>query len=53
MEFILMLVVGIGMGAACAAIASRKGRRGGLWFLLGFLFSLISLVVILVLPKKN
>ena len=53
MEFILMLVVGIGMGIACAAIASRKGRRGGLWFLLGFLFSLISLVIILVLPKKN
>ena len=53
MEFILGLVIAVVMGIACAFIASNKGRRGVLWFALGFLFSIISLIIILILPRKN
>lgn len=53
MEIVLGLVIAVVMGIACAVIAGNKGRRGGLWFVLGFLFSLISLVIILILPRKN
>jgi hypothetical protein len=34
-------------------IAKRKGRHALGWLILGFFFSLISLVVILVLPSKR
>ncbi|WP_294357165.1 zinc ribbon domain-containing protein [uncultured Sphingomonas sp.] len=35
-----------------AAIASNKGRSGGLWLVLGFLFGPIALVVIASLPRN-
>ena len=34
-------------------IAKRKGRHAVGWLILGFFFSLISLIVILVLPSKR
>lgn len=34
-------------------IARRKGRHAVGWLILGFFFSLLSLVVILVLPSKR
>ena len=34
-------------------IAKRKGRHAVGWLVLGFFFSLLSLIVILVLPSKR
>lgn len=50
MEWLMLWLV---VAVACAVIASSKGRSGFGWFILGFLFSLISLVVVAVLPSKK
>lgn len=34
-------------------IAKRKGRHAILWLILGFFFSLITLIVILLMPSKR
>ena len=34
-------------------IAKRKGRHAVAWLILGFFFSLITLIVILLLPSKR
>jgi len=34
-------------------IARRKGRHAVLWVVLGFFFSLIALIVLLLLPSKR
>ena len=53
MELLIGIVVALVFGAACGTIASNKGRRAVLWFILGCIFSIISLLIILVLPKKE
>jgi hypothetical protein len=37
----------------CVYIARTKGRGPVLWGILGFFFSLITLIVLLLLPRKN
>jgi hypothetical protein len=34
-------------------IARRKGRHALLWLILGFFFSIITLIVLLLLPSKR
>lgn len=50
-------IVSLAVGVACAFggyfIAKGKNRNAGLWAVLGFLFGLIALIVIAVLPKKS
>lgn len=50
---IIGFVIAIVIGYACSRIAASKGRGSGLWFVLGFFFTLISLIVILILPSKR
>jgi hypothetical protein len=50
---IISLVIAIVFAVACNRIAVSKGRGPILWAVLGFFFSLISLIVILVLPRKT
>ncbi len=50
---IISLVISIVFAVACNRIAVGKGRGPILWAVLGFLFSLISLIIILVLPRKS
>lgn len=45
---VLMLL--IASGVFCAGIASVKGRGAFGWFVLGFLFPLISLLALIALP---
>ncbi|WGW13356.1 hypothetical protein LWF01_06205 [Saxibacter everestensis] len=47
------LIFGIVCAIACNFIAKNKGRGRVLWTVLGFLFSIVSLIIVLVLPKKN
>lgn len=41
------------MIAVCVYIARTKGRGPWLWGILGFFFSLITVIVLLILPSKN
>jgi hypothetical protein len=50
---IISLVVAIVCAFVCYRIAENKGRNGVLWAVLGFLFSIISLIVIALLPPKR
>ena len=53
MELLIGIAVALVFGAACGTIASNKGHRAVLWFILGCIFSIISLLIILVLPRKE
>ena len=53
MEILIPIVIGLIFGAACGTIASNKGRRSVLWFILGVIGTIISLVILLILPKKT
>jgi len=48
MVFLLGLWLLIGYG--CYSVANSKGRRGGLWFILGALFGLLALLILALLP---
>jgi len=50
---IFLLIGGIIAAILCAVIAASKGRSALLFGVLGFFFSIITLVVILVLPSKK
>jgi hypothetical protein len=49
----LSLIIAIVCAYACYRIASGKGRGPVLWAILGFLFPLIALIVIALLPRKE
>ena len=46
-------VIAILIGYACSAIAKSKGRGPVLWGILGFFFTIIALIIIALLPRKN
>ncbi|OWV91022.1 hypothetical protein [Rhizobium sp. R693] len=46
-------VTGVILGGACAIIASNKNRDVFGWFVLGFLFNLIALIVIAALTPLD
>ncbi|MBT3927520.1 MAG: hypothetical protein HOF33_11100 [Rhodospirillaceae bacterium] len=45
------LIAFVIMGFLIGSIARRRGRPFGLWFFLGGLFGLLSLIVLLVMPR--
>jgi hypothetical protein len=47
------LIFTIVIAYACGLIARRKGRSRLVWFILGALFSVITLVAVLVLPRRG
>jgi Na+/melibiose symporter-like transporter len=47
------LIGGVIFAIACGFIANTKNRNVVLWVVLGFLFGLISLIIIAVLKKKQ
>lgn len=50
MELLFLWIV---CAIVTAIIASSKGRSGFGWFILGFLLSLIALLLVIVLPSKK
>ena len=53
MPLFLWLLVQGGIAGAAAAIASRKGRDGGNWFILSFLLlGIFGLLIVLFLPSR-
>jgi membrane associated rhomboid family serine protease len=51
--WILSFVVSVVLAYVCARIAVSKGRSGVLFGILGFFFSIITLIVIIILPRKD
>ncbi|MFT5031736.1 MAG: hypothetical protein ACI9VS_004206 [Candidatus Binatia bacterium] len=49
--FGLQVILQIGFGALCAALAHSRGRTPVGWFFIGFFLSCIGLIIILVLPN--
>jgi uncharacterized membrane-anchored protein YitT (DUF2179 family) len=47
------LLAGLIMGLFASIVASEKGYSGGVWFTLGFFFSLIALFASMGLPDKK
>jgi hypothetical protein len=52
-RIIIGLIIGLGFATACYKIADRKDRSAVLFGVLGFFFTVVTLVVILVLPNRN
>ena len=50
---VLGLVLALLFAFGCRAIAKSKGRHKFVWFVLGFLFHIIALLVIALLPSKR
>jgi tetrahydromethanopterin S-methyltransferase subunit F len=46
------LVISVIFAFVCSAIARSKDRGPILWGILGFLFSIITLIIVLVMPRK-
>ena len=53
MEIAFLLIWGVIWGSVCAWLAGEKGRGQGSWFVLGFFFALIALIVLAVAPSLN
>jgi hypothetical protein len=47
------LIWGVFWGLLCAWLAGQKGRNGTAWFILGFFFALIALIVLGFSPSAD
>ncbi len=52
-KFIFLTFWGIIAGIVCALIAASKGRNPFGWGILGLFFSIVTLIVIVVIPSKK
>lgn len=50
MEYV---VIWVGCAVACYFVAKSKGRNAGGWAVAGFFFSLIALLIVALLPKRQ
>jgi hypothetical protein len=50
---IFVLIGGLIAAIICAVIAGTKGRSAIGWGILGFFFSIITLIVVIVIPSKK
>jgi heme O synthase-like polyprenyltransferase len=51
--WVIALIIDLVFAWICYTIAKSKGRSAGLYAIFGFFFSIITLIVILVLPSKT
>ena len=49
----MIFIIWFIMGVLSAIVAEGKGRNAGVWFALGFLFSFIALIIVVLLPPIN
>jgi hypothetical protein len=50
---VVAFIFTIAIAYACAVIAQRKGRSRLLWFILGGLFSLVTFIAVLLIPRRR
>ena len=48
-----LILIELAFAVACGLIARRKGRSPWGWGALGFLFNIITLVILIVLPRSR
>jgi hypothetical protein len=51
--YIISVLISLVFAFACAAIAGGKGRSRAVFGILGFFFSFITLIVVLLIPRKH
>ena len=51
--YLISFVVGVVCAFCCAKLALGKGRNAAVWGVLGFLFSIVALIVIALLPSTG
>jgi len=52
MRYLIYFVIDLLFAFGCSRIASHKGRGPILWGILGFFFTLITLIVVLIIPRR-
>jgi hypothetical protein len=52
-HYIFLLIGGVIAAIVCAVIAGAKGRNPFGWGILGFFFSILTLIVVAVIPSKK
>ncbi len=53
MRYVIGIIIDLIFAFACSRIATSKGRGAILWGVLGFFFSLITLIVVLIIPRRH
>ena len=57
MELLVLYLISFTVGVVCAFLCARlalgKGRNAAAWGVLGFLFSIVALIVIALLPSTG
>ncbi len=51
--YLISFTVGVVCAFCCAKLALSKGRNAAAWGVLGFLFSIVALIVIALLPSTG
>ncbi len=52
-SFMPLILMGVLFGFICRSIARAKGKNTGNWFVYGFLFQLIAVIIIASLPSEK
>lgn len=52
-SILFALVITLGFAGLCAWLARAKGRDAIVWGILGFFFSVLALIVLLIIPKRT
>jgi heme/copper-type cytochrome/quinol oxidase subunit 3 len=50
MNLTILLIISVAMGFVCQQVAQKKGRNPTLWLVVGFLFGIIAVIIISLLP---
>ena len=53
MVFVLLAIINPVFAIIAAAMASGRGRRGPLWFLIGCFIGVIAIFIVRALPEKE
>ncbi len=51
--FVPLILLGVIFGFLNKYIAKKKGKSGGLWFVLGFFFHVIAMIMLAALPSEK
>ena len=51
--WLIGIAIAVAIAAVCYRIAESKGRNGVAWAVLGFIFPIVGLIVVYVLPDRR
>lgn len=50
LQLVIQLAVGLVFGIVCAVLAPKRGRSGVGWFFIGFFFTCVGIIVLMLIP---